>query len=594
MKTGNHLKTLFLISCTFLVIGTSCKKEAKYAFYTVPITDVKVEGYLGDQIEKTIHQNILKINADSVFLRHYMKRTNNPGLRDDYCGFGEYLDAVVKLAAYSQNNDLIHLKEQLIRSLISTQDTSGYIGIFPTLQRREHTWDCQDRFFNIIAFVDNYIFFKHDSSIVAAEKLADYSMTHQNQEVTTSEEALLMLYKATGNKKYLDYVLNVTGLKEFRNGTPHNSTHVYGILDRDYAQLLLYEFLNDRALLYKSTATLQGMITLSGMDMVGTAGVWEHWWPIHEGKWANGETCASVYNIKMLNELLRIEGNAYFGDILERVLYNALFAAQSPDGRKLRYFTTFQDEREYYRDDYFCCPGNYRRAISDIPEQIYYQMENGIAVNLFNSSNAKIKVDSKTVFISQKTDYPSEGIVEIMVNPQRKMKFEMLIRIPLWCKQFDLLVNKDTVKSARTGEFCSISRRWEKGDRILLNMDMSWRFLKGRQAQSSRLAVVRGPIFFCLAYDKNKNIIDNSDKEIVIDPSSISKPFQSNELRKNGRFAYVNIICVNDTIKNMKGILSEFTDPSCIRTFMSVPDSLYSSCSENDKLFTNDWKINIY
>jgi uncharacterized protein len=582
-----------LILFTFITCIASCKQSSGYIFYSIPVTDVKVEGYLGDQIEKTIHNNILKINVDSVFLCHYANRNDKPGLRDDYCGFGEYIDAVVRLAAYSHDTTLIRLKDRLIKSLIKTQDSDGYIGIFQNKDKREHTWDCQDRFFNIIALVENYNFYKHDSSLHAAEKLANYSMTHKNQEVTTMEEALLMLFKATKNSKYLNYVIDSTGLKEFRNGTPHNSTHVYGILDRDYAQLKLYEFMRNRTLLYKSISTLQGMLTLSGMDQVGTAGVWEHWWPVHEGKWQNGETCASVYSIKMLNELLKIEGKTYYGDILERVMYNALFAAQSPDGRKLRYFTTFQDTRTYYPDDYFCCPGNYRRAISDIPEQIYYRTDRGIAINLYNESQAKIKVGRDTVLISQKTDYPSEGTVKIAISSPNKRKFDVMLRIPLWCKDFTLRINRDTINSGIPGEFCTITRKWSYNDTIFLNLEMPWRFIKGRQAQGSRVAVTRGPLFFCLSYDKNKNLINNSVNNIVINPSTISKPIPTNSLRKNGRYANVTIVSVNDSLKNTEGILTEFIDPSCIRTFFSISDSMYNRYSKSDELFTNDWKINM-
>jgi hypothetical protein len=41
------------------------------------------------------------------------------------------------------------------------------------------------------------------------------------------------------------------------------------------------------------------------------------------------------------------------GDIKERAIYNVLFAAQDPAGRKIRSFTVFEGPRTYTSDD-FC------------------------------------------------------------------------------------------------------------------------------------------------------------------------------------------------------------------------------------------------
>ena len=34
-----------------------------------------------------------------------------------------------------------------------------------------------------------------------------------------------------------------------------------------------------------------------------------------------------------MDSLLRLEGDSLYGDIMERTIYNAMFAAVSPDGR---------------------------------------------------------------------------------------------------------------------------------------------------------------------------------------------------------------------------------------------------------------------
>jgi DUF1680 family protein len=41
-----------------------------------------------------------------------------------------------------------------------------------------------------------------------------------------------------------------------------------------------------------------------------------------------------------------VADNPYYGDLMERTIFNALFAAQSPDGRQLRYYTPLEGKRE--------------------------------------------------------------------------------------------------------------------------------------------------------------------------------------------------------------------------------------------------------
>ena len=90
---------------------------------------------------------------------------------------------------------------------------------------------------------------------------------------------------------------------------------------------------------------------------------------------------------------MRLEGDLRYGDLIERSIYNALFAAQDPAGRRIRNCTPFEGPRQYYGSDGFCCPGNYRRIVAELPEMVYYRTQaGGIAVNLFTESKKTIEL----------------------------------------------------------------------------------------------------------------------------------------------------------------------------------------------------------
>ena len=75
---------------------------------------------------------------------------------------------------------------------------------------------------------------------------------------------------------------------------------------------------------------------------------------------------------------------------MERTIYNGLFAAQSPDGRQIRYYSPFDGPRAYFDKDTYCCPNNYRRIVAELPAMVFYRAHGGVAVNLYESATATI------------------------------------------------------------------------------------------------------------------------------------------------------------------------------------------------------------
>ena len=170
--------------------------------------------------------------------------------------------------------------------------------------------------------------------------------------------------------------------------------------------------------------------------MVVTGGCGDHecWHNTQTGTVNLTETCAMVYVLKFLDNLLQLEGDSLYGDLMERAIYNQLFSAQSPDGRKLRYYTPFDGPRSYFPKDTYCCPNNYRRAMSDLPEWIYYRSGDGVTVNLYTASSARVKLENGVqLSIAQETDYPNSGTVTLRIDPDQASEFSVSLRIPRWC-----------------------------------------------------------------------------------------------------------------------------------------------------------------
>ena len=344
---------------------------------------------------------------------------------------------------------------------------------------------------------------------------------------------------------------------------------MYRILSRCAMQLRLHRIEPDERLLNMSRRVLEAMTryTRGGMVVTGTISMSEGWHETQDGRGALGETCATVYLARFLDELLRLEGDLRYGDIMERAIFNALFAAQSPDGRRLRYYTPFSGQRTFFEHDTYCCPGNYRRGIGRLPSWVYYRFEDGVAVNLYGQSSATIDLgEGLQLQLRQETDYPTSSRVVIHVDPSRPARFCVRLRVPAWCQRMQVAVNDESAGDGGIGDqgAIEIERQWTKGDAITLDMPMPWRLVKGREMQAGRVAVMRGPVVYCINPDRNPGLGGMCLRDITLDPSSLSEPERDDAIRPNGTACRLRAWSPDGDIDgptDLDLILSEFPDP---------------------------------
>ncbi|MDR2775899.1 MAG: glycoside hydrolase family 127 protein, partial [Tannerella sp.] len=264
--------------------------------------------------------------------------------------------------------------------------------------------------------------------------------------------------------------------------------------------------------------------------------------------------------------------------------YNALFAAQSPDGRRIRYYIPFEGERKYFNTDAYCCPNNFRRIIAELPLMIYYMKpEGGIAVNLYTASSAHTGFDDGTkADIEQITDYPNSGAVTVSLKLNKSRAFPLALRIPGYAKDVSVRVNgKPADGKITAGEFFVINRTWKTGDRVEFDIPMEFRLVAGRKRQSGRVAVMRGPLVYSLSRVANPELDTKSSMsfqglgKITLDPSALSLSADST-VRANGTPCTVKArkpgFGYNSGKHDVELKLTEFADPEGIVTYFRVPE----------------------
>jgi hypothetical protein len=565
---------------------------------------VQVGGEIGRRIDLTVQKNILALDVDKDFIRPFKE----PKAADGFVGLGMFLDAVVRLAAYTGDPKLIELKRHIVREALAAQQPDGYLGMIAPAGRMWRLWDIHEMGYLIYGLTGDYRFFKEASSLAAARKLADYVLRRWREKpdwqpdgitvhmaVTGLERTLLTLSDVTGDPRYRKFCMETRRLREWDLGIVKGRRgliegHAYAYFAHCLAQLHLNRTEPGESLLRPTQRALDFVTKRDGLAITGTCGDHECWHDTQSGSTNLGETCATAYLLRILDDRMRADSAIDYGDVMERAIYNALFAAQSPDGRRIRYYTPFECPRVYFPGDTYCCPNNFRRIVSELPSLVYYRLENatiqtnagptplpGVVVNLYTPSTATLDLPGGVkLTLKQETDYPSSGEVLLNVSPSKPAEFTVLLRIPRWSRGGKVLVNDQPAGVAvEPGKPAAIHRRWQQGDRVRLSLPMEWRLVKGRKAQSGRVAVMRGPVLFCLSHAANKELAGLDLRLLTLKPDSLEKAIADNSIRPGGLACKAQVWKPGTwypSAPTTAVVLREFVDPDGELAYLHVPN----------------------
>jgi DUF1680 family protein len=406
------------------------------------------------------------------------------------------------------------------------------------------------------------------------------------------ETGLIQLYRITKNDKYLKLS------KQFLDWRGDSTTHkLFGPYSQDHlpvtAQdeavghavraMYMYAAMTDIAAIYGDVAYRNAVMKLwenmTNKKMYVTGGIGAR----HAGEsfgdnyelpnlTAYSETCAAIGSVYWNHRLFLLTGDAKYYDILERTLYNALISGISLDGTAFFYPNPLESDGKYTfnmgsctRQGWFdcsCCPTNLIRFIPSIPGLIYATCADTLFVNLYASNKARIPFLKSIVEILQETGYPWTGNVKIVINPLKESDFTVKLRIPYWARNkavpgdlykyevdypvdIVIMVNDEKIQCQPDMEYVSITRKWQKGDRIELSFPMQVKRVVSNpmvKDNLNKVAIEYGPLVFCAEEADNQSVIDN----LFITTSGIFQPEFRNDLLGG-------ILVINGEVKTAVG-----------------------------------------
>ncbi|MDA0194014.1 MAG: glycoside hydrolase family 127 protein [Bacteroidetes bacterium] len=374
------------------------------------------------------------------------------------------------------------------------------------------------------------------------------------------EIGLVKLYRVTGQLKYLDLA------KFFVDQRGNQEGHdLYGAYAQDHVPLAEQEEAvghSVRACYYYAGATdvaaLTGETAYDGAldkiwkDIVHekiylTGGIGAE--PKHEGfgpdyelpnETAYTETCAAIALMLWNHRMYLRSGEVKYMDVFERTLYNGFLAGVSFEGNTFFYPNPLEvdgvskfNQGVCGRSPWFdcsCCPVNVVRILPSLPGYIYATKGANVYVNLYLGNSAEIEIGDQKLELSQITNYPWDGKVEILIENEKNVEAGFKLRVPGWVRnevmdgdlykfvdgqnpEVAAFVNGEPIEMNSDDEYISInSRGWEKGDKIELQFDMPVRKVVSHQlveANTGKMAIERGPLVYCAEAVDNPNGVLN-------------------------------------------------------------------------------------
>jgi DUF1680 family protein len=244
------------------------------------------------------------------------------------------------------------------------------------------------------------------------------------------------------------------------------------------------------------------------------------------------ETCASVGMVFWNQRMNLLTGESKYIDVLERSLYNGALDGLSLSGDRFFYGNPLASNGTHARREWFgtaCCPSNIARLIASLGGYIYAQSDKAIWINLFVGSSTSIPLKGNNLSIRQETAYPWDGAVKISVDPDKKLMYQLAIRIPGWAQDnpvpgntyyyttstknhITLSVNgKPAAYKTRNG-YAIIDREWKKGDVVDFIIPMkvaTVAAIDSVKENRNRISLQRGPLVYCVeGIDNNDNIFN--------------------------------------------------------------------------------------
>lgn len=543
MKSISKKYTSRGILLLILILGTttmsikaqstaSSGNKLKDILQDIPADRIRINGYLGEKLNLCIKNRIEAQNTEEL-IEPFKKRTETMLWQTDF--LGKWIMSAISAYDYNRQSGLRKIIDKSVKDLLATQSADGYIGNYADTAHLGD-WDIWGRKVTLLGLMAYYDLTGDKSPLDAARRLANHLLTevgpgkvniiktgiYRGMASSSVLEPMVLLYNRTGDQRYLDFAKYIVAQWETPDGPqliskalngiavadrfPHpkqwgsweNGQKAYEMMSCYIGLLELYRITGEPTYLQAVEMAVKNIVETE-INIVGSGSATECWYHGKEREtqpaYQMMETCVTVTWMKLCMNLLRLTGKPFYADQIEISTYNALIGSMTTDGSSFAMYSPIEGNRELSKGqcgmNINCCTANGPRGFMLLPEFSFMSGNNSLYINLYGESKMTYSISAENnVIIEQLTAYPISDLITIKVTPTKPENFEIALRIPAWSENTQISVNGEITGSVLPGNYAHLKRNWQKGDKIILKLDLRGRLI----TKGAYSAIMRGPI----------------------------------------------------------------------------------------------------
>jgi len=145
--------------------------------------------------------------------------------------WGKWILSAISAYEYNRDPEMLKIIQNAVSGLLATQTPDGYIGNY-SKKAQLNSWDIWGRKYTMLGLLAYYDISQDKKALTAAKKLADYLMSqvgpgkvnivktgnYHGMPSSSVLEPMVLLYRHTGEKKYLDFAKYIVGQWETQDG----------------------------------------------------------------------------------------------------------------------------------------------------------------------------------------------------------------------------------------------------------------------------------------------------------------------------------------------------------------------------------------
>ena len=503
------------------------------------LTEIAPSGWLLDQLK-------VQMNGLSGKLYHIWESVSCfsgwlGGTGESWERAPYYLDGLLPLAYYLDDKEAWEISERFVEWTLNSQDESGNYGPLSTksdpwsryamikvlIQYYEITKDVR-----VLQFVKNYLVFYNE--LIKEKTIENWSKARVTELLyalkwlyeETNDESLLSLFESINESgfdwsTYLDKLPYPIATKNYISWEqfiklnpetfdrlfPYHATHIVNVTMGFKHPALNYYFTGEEKIKEIAKRGINDVIDNHGVAS-GCINGDEHL--AGNSPTQGSELCSVVEYMFSLQSLMEIFGDSHYGDLMERLAYNALPATITDDFMAHQYLQQANQvlvdisKRPWFNNgdeanvfglepNFGCCTANMHQGWPKFVNSLWYKKDDELINMVLAPSKVETQLKGGSFAVEVVTEYPFKNVLKYKIVNAPEEECGLSIRIPQWCMDEEIEMAGAVIDKEQG--FIKIKRVFKKGEELTLVLPMS---LKKSTWYKDSVAIERGPLVYGL------------------------------------------------------------------------------------------------